>query len=137
MLSVFDALFDVSRLQHDLGTAPAARSYGVTVPPLDVRENEDAFELTLDLPGVKASDLHISVDGDQLRIAAEPQRPELPEGVRVHHSERHARRYQRALRIPRTVDAANVEARLSDGVLTITLKKRSELKPRTIEVKAA
>lgn len=135
MLSVFDALFDVSRLQPDL--APAARALSVAVPPLDVRETEDAFELTLDLPGVKPADLVISVDGDQLRIAAESKRPETPEGVRVHHTERHARRYQRTLRMPRTVDSANVEAKLSDGVLTITLQKRSELKPRTIEVKAA
>lgn len=135
MLSVFDALFDVSRLQQDL--APTTRAQSVAVPPLDVRETEDAFELTLDLPGIKPAELVISVDGDQLRIAAEGKREGAPEGARVHHTERHARRYQRTLRIPRTVDAGHVEAKLSDGVLTITLQKRSELKPRTIEVKAA
>jgi HSP20 family protein len=135
MLSVFDALFDVSRLQ-DLN-APAGRAPTVAVPPLDVRESADAFELWLDLPGVKPADLTISVDGDQLRIGAELKRPELPEGVRLQHVERHAGRFLRTLRIPRAVDPTQIEAKLSEGVLTITLAKRSEVKPRTIEVKAA
>lgn len=134
MMSVFDALFDVSRLQ-DLSSQ--GRAAPVAVPPLDVRESADAFELSLDLPGVKPADLTISVDGDQLRISAELKRPELPEGVRQHHVERHSGRFQRTLRMPRVVDPSQIEAKLSDGVLTVTLAKRSEVKPRTIEVKAA
>ncbi len=98
--------------------------------PLNVREDEDAFELTALVPGLKADDLTIQVIEDVLRIEGEYRSDEgeyllqeLPTGT-----------FRRTLRLPAPVDAEKVEATIKDGVLTLRLPKAESARPKRIKI---
>jgi len=99
---------------------------GMGVPRLDVRETDKAFEIQADLPGVKKEDIKVSIDGPRVTIEGECQQAnEQREGEQVVYSERSTRRYQRSFNLPSEVDDAAAEARLEDGVLKLTLPKKT------------
>jgi HSP20 family protein len=117
--------------QTDNGGARLA-PYGV-----DIREDQDHFYVEAELPGFKKDDIDITLENQTLTISAE-RREEKKEG-NADKGELllHERRYSRFLRsftLPPTVDEQTVNAKLADGVLTITLNKREETKPRKITV---
>jgi HSP20 family protein len=103
-------------------------------PPVNVREDQDQFYVEAELPGLNHDDLEILVEGDQLTIRGE-RKPVADEG-RWHRQERAFGRFQRTFTLPVAVDADKVEARLDQGVLTLTLPKSEAAKPRKIAVKA-
>ena len=98
---------------------------GLAMPRLDVSENEKAFEVQAELPGVKKDDIKVSIDGQRVTIEGECQQAnEQREGEQVVYSERSTRRYQRSFTLPAEVDDAGAQARLEDGILMLTLPKR-------------
>ncbi len=99
---------------------------GVWLPPVDLCESEEALTVSVELPGVRASDLEVSVAGAQLRVTGR-KRKGVPRGVISHLcSERSYGQFTRAvaLRWPIRVEAATAELR--DGLLTVRLPKRAE-----------
>ena len=102
-----------------------------------VREDADHIYVEAELPGFKKEDVDITLENQTLTIAAE-RRSESKQGDgKKGELLLHERRYSRFLRsftLPPTVDEGSVNARLTDGVLTITLNKREETKPRKIQV---
>ncbi len=105
-------------------------------PPVNLWEHGDALVAELEVPGVRAEHLDISVSGGELSLQI--QRPDLlREGVTCHRCERPVGRFTRVLRLPAEVDGNNVQAELKDGILTITLPKAEEAKPRKIKVVSA
>src|SRR5215218_601876 len=106
--------------------------YGV-----DIREDSDHFYVEAELPGFRKEDVDITLENQTLTIAAE-RRDEAKQGNgKKGELLLHERRYSRFLRsftLPPTVDEQSVNAKLNDGVLTITLNKREETKPRRIQV---
>ena len=94
---------------------------GVLAPRMDVAEDEKAVTLTAELPGVKESDIDVSLVGDQLTIKGE-KRSEHDEKT-VLRKERSYGAFQRTLTVPYEVDPDQVSAQFRDGVLTITLPK--------------
>ena len=112
------------------GNYPAA--YGV-----DVREDADHLYVDAELPGFKKEDVNINLENQTLTIVAEhKQNAEPTPGDKTEwlHRERRYSRFERSFTLPPTVDPASVEAKLGDGVLTVTLRKREETKPRRIPV---
>jgi HSP20 family protein len=108
----------------------AAPSY----PLLNISEDDDRVYVEAELPGMELEDLEILVHGSQLSIKG--QRPEPSgEGQTWHRQERGYGKFARLVELPFDVDQAKVEAHLRNGILTITLPKREESKPRRIEVK--
>jgi len=112
--------------------------YGV-----DVREDADHIYVEAELPGFRKEDVDITLENQTLTIAA--QRTGQTGnggsgGQRQQHSgqmllnERRYTRFLRSFTLPPTVDEQNVDAKLQDGVLTITLNKREESKPRKVQV---
>jgi HSP20 family protein len=98
---------------------------GLAMPRLDVSENEKAFEVQAELPGVKKEDLKVSIDGQRVTIEGECQQAnEQRQGEQVVYSERSTRRYQRSFTLPTEVDDAGAEAKLENGVLMLTLPKK-------------
>ncbi|ALK97829.1 hypothetical protein AB595_16360 [Massilia sp. WF1] len=98
---------------------------GLAMPRLDVSENDKAFEVKAELPGVKKDDVKVSIDGQRVTIEGECQEAnEQREGEQVVYSERSTRRYQRSFTLPAEVDDAGAQARLEDGILMLTLPKR-------------
>ncbi len=102
-----------------------AAGEGMAAPRLDVTENDAAYEVQAELPGVKKEDVRVSVDGQRVTIEAECQQAnEQRQGEQVVYSERSTRKYQRSFTLPSEVDDTNAQARLEDGVLMLSLPKR-------------
>lgn len=128
----FDGMFNRWMGGRD-GNGSALAPYGV-----DIREDADHFYVEAELPGFKKDEVDITLENQTLTIAGE-RRSDTRQGGDGKKGELllHERRYSRFLRsftLPPTVDEQSVNARLQDGVLTVTLNKREETKPRKIQV---
>ena len=130
----------MNRLQDEMNRLfeqrrPSRFSQG-TYPPLNLWEDDDNLFVEAELPGFNIDDLDIYVTGgNQLSIKGERKHPELENGT-WHRQERGFGAFNRAVELPGHVDADNVSAEFCHGVLTITLPKSEEAKPRKITVKA-
>lgn len=137
----FEAL-ERMRRQMDFLTEGLTRQLtgesGAGVFPLtNVSEDRDNYYVRAELPGIKAADLDISVTGDTLSIAGERKLPAEDAKAQYHRREREAGRFSRIVSLPAPVDTTKVEARCTDGVLTVVLPKREEAKPKQIAVKVS
>jgi HSP20 family protein len=103
---------------------------------VDVREDADHFYVEAELPGFKKDDVDITLEHQQLTIAAERKEDHREEGPKgeLLLNERRYNRFLRSFTLPPTVDEQTVNAKLENGVLTVTLNKREESKPRKISV---
>jgi len=117
--------------------APMATNAGAFGPALDVEEDADAFTLHVELPGVSAEDVEVSLEENVLTVSGERSFYADREADGFRRIERSFGRFHRAVRLPDRVDAGRVHAVHRDGVLTITVPKAEEAKPRRIAVSAA
>lgn len=106
-------------------------------PAMDVVENDNAVTIRVDVPGLKPDDLNIEIEGDMLTISGEMGDTIEQEGERYHYRERVTGSFKRMLRLPDTIDTEHVDANIEHGVLTLSLPKRAESKPKRITVKAS
>ena len=133
----FDPFAELSRLQDDMQKVFNVRERGTRTfqPSVDIFEEKDAIVVAAELPGVKAEDLHITVENDLLTISGE-RKFERREGKgEWHRVESMYGSFTRSFALPKTVSSDTIEANLDGGVLTVRLPKRQEAKPRKIEVK--
>ncbi|MEM8559788.1 MAG: Hsp20/alpha crystallin family protein [Bacteroidota bacterium] len=107
----------------------------VWTPRADLAENEDAFVLALDLPGIDKDTLAITLDEGTLKISGERQFASEESGHQFHRIERSYGKFFRSFRVGNAVNAEGIDASFENGVLTVTLPKAEERKPRRIEVK--
>lgn len=132
-----DRFFDDMR--HELGNfEPLEEFAGEWSLALDVDENDDSYVVTTPIPGVKADDIHVSLHDNVLTISAEIEdshKEESNGGKRVIQERRYGK-YSRSVRFPMPVKSDKVDADYDNGVLTLTVPKSEEVKPRTISVKA-
>ena len=107
------------------------------VPPVDVSETESHYELNAELPGVNGNEVKVVVREGVLTLSG--GRPVIPaaEGTRVHLTERRFGDFQRRFSLPKDADGERVSAEFKNGVLTISVPKREEVKPKEIEVRIA
>lgn len=104
-------------------------------PRVDVIDRGAAFELVADLPGVRKEDIKVQIDGERISIEANASTArEFKDGETLVFGERAARRYARSFVLPTEIEDAAAQARYEDGVLTLTLPKRSAGAPRAIAV---
>ena len=105
-------------------------------PRLDVHESKDAYTVEADLPGVERKDVEVSVEDGVLTIRGERKdERERRDKDGWHRVERHYGSFERRLSLGESVDLEHVKASMADGVLTLTLPKKEQAKPRRIEVK--
>lgn len=102
---------------------------------LDVRETPNQFVIQADLPGFKKDDVDVTFQDGVLTLTGERKREEKKEGENFHFVERRVGRFARSIRLPDGLKPDTVDASLKDGVLTITVDKAEEIKPRKIAVK--
>jgi HSP20 family protein len=133
----------ISRLQNDinraLGDVSSGDSSGAStdwVPAADIDEYVDRFELSVDLPGVVADDVEITLDKGVLSVSGERRVEERTEQLSQSRRERGRGRFHRRFVLPDTVNGEGVEARGRDGVLVITIPKQAAAQPRRIKVAA-
>jgi HSP20 family protein len=103
---------------------------------LDVHENNDTYTIVADLPGVNADDISIQFQDDVLTISAETQQEKNEANGNMLIQERRYGKTSRSLRFPVHVNSTAVEADYNNGVLTVTVPKAEEVKPRRISVNA-
>ena len=105
---------------------------------INIREEEDAYILSALVPGLKAEDLSIQVLEDVLRIEGEYQQSSPADKAEENNylvRELPTGSFSRTLRLPAALDAEKVEARIEAGILTLTLPKAEEVKPKQIKIK--
>ena len=103
-------------------------------PRFDVKESKEGFVFHADLPGIKDEDVQISVTGNQLTIAGKRDAEERKDAEDYHVLERSHGSFTRTFTLPETADLEKVKAELKDGVLTVSLPKRTESQPRRITI---
>ena len=103
-------------------------------PALDVQEDKDKFTVNLELPGLKREDISVQIEDGSLVITGERKEETASEGTEVHRRERYYGKFSRAVTLPVAVAADQVRANYKDGVLSITLPKAEEAKPKSIDV---
>jgi HSP20 family protein len=120
-----DRLFDDSFFDRMLGVVPQGEAGGSRSPALDVTESERAYTVHMDLPGVAKGDVKIAIDGRRVNVEASTQNSdEKMNGERVVYRERSVSSYSRCFTLPQDIDQAESQAKLDNGVLTLTLSKR-------------
>lgn len=93
---------------------------------VDVKENDKAYTVHAEVPGVTKDDIQVDLNGDQVSIRAEVKREkEKKEGEKVLHSERYYGMVSRSFTLPTDVDAQGAKANYKDGVLELTLPKKA------------
>ena len=105
-------------------------------PAVDLYEDKDCVMVKAELPGMKKEDIEISLHQGSLIISGERKVESESKEGESSRSERFLGRFQRALELPQPVDPNNVTANYKDGILTVTLPKTEESKPKQITVKA-
>jgi HSP20 family protein len=126
---MFDRLFR-GGLEEEGNLAASAWS-----PAVDVAELDDRYEVKLELPGVPKDDVKISLEGDHLTVRGEKRQEKESKGKNYHRVERSYGAFQRSFTLPAHVRSEKVEAAFTDGVLTVTLPKAEEARPKQIDVK--
>ena len=136
MVSLRDAM---DRLLSDAFTRPWSSAGGQMrsiLPPIDMWQDENSVFVRAALPGLKAEDVQISVAGDMLTLRGEYGQKEERSDEHYQMRENVSGSFERSLLLPALVVADKAKAEFEDGVLTITLPKSEETKPKTITVKA-
>lgn len=110
-------------------------SFGYNVPTLDVSETDKSVEVKLDLPGIKAKEIEIQLNGNVLTVSGERKEEKEEKGKTYHRVERRSGTFSRSITLPCAVQEDEVAAEYHDGVLTVTLPKTEEAKTRRIPVK--
>jgi HSP20 family protein len=112
----------------------AGRQVTAFSPAFEVKETNDAFVLRADLPGVVDKDLDISLHNNVLTVSGSRSAEERKEGETYALYERQFGSFSRGFSLPDTADGEKIDAKLDAGVLTLTIGKRVEAKPRKIAV---
>jgi HSP20 family protein len=157
---------ELDRLWTSLTAAPPLHGWGVrpgsdVFPAVNVSESDDCITIEAELPGLDANDVDIAVSGEELVLKGarpEPHQPPEPvtsktgasegqgtsgqgngerhKAVTWHRRERGTGSFERRITLPVALDASRVEAKLVDGVLTITCPKAAERQPHKVKVRA-
>ncbi|MGZ9166525.1 MAG: Hsp20/alpha crystallin family protein [Anaerolineales bacterium] len=127
----------MDRLFDDAFTRPLnLRDGGWSAPAVDMYQTDDEVVVKAALPGFKADEVQINVTGDVLSLRGEMKQQEEKEERAWHIREQRWSSFERSIALPTEVTADKAVADFENGVLTITLPKAEEVKPKTISVKA-
>ena len=127
---------DMDRLIDQFFSMPTTEQTGWGLPMVDLYQTEEEIVVKVTLPGLDPKDLDIQVTGDILTIRGEVKQEETKEGAKYHIREHRYQSFSRSLTLPSMVIADKANAEMKNGILTLTLPKAEESKPKVISVKA-
>ncbi len=104
-------------------------------PPCDIFETDKELVLKVELPEVKKEEVDVTLENNVLTLRGERKFEERTERENYHRVERHYGEFMRSFTLPAFVDATKINAEFKDGVLTVTLPKHEEARPKQINVK--
>ena len=134
MLVRFDSPRTYSNLVENLFSSDVLPSR-CTVPALDIVEQENEIVVNAELPGLKKEDIKITFENNVLTLSSEQKPAEVSEKATVLLKEIRNSDFNRSVKFEYEIDATKISAEMSNGVLTVTLPKAEEAKPKQIEVK--
>ena len=126
---MFDSFFRGSAGEDGFMTASA------WTPAADIAEHDDAYVVKAELPGITKEDVKITVQDNVLTIRGEKKQESESKGSSYHRVERTYGSFQRSFTLPTSVKSDKIDAAFKDGILSITMPKAEEAKPKQIEVK--
>lgn len=139
-LSAFDPFGQISQLREEVNRlfespfGNLTQAFNTWSPAVDLYEDKDNIIVKAELPGMKKEEINVSLHEGTLLLSGE-RKIEREEGKgETYRSERFSGHFQRSVTLPTAVDATRVGASYKDGILTITLPKSEEAKPKQIEV---
>ncbi|HZP36145.1 MAG TPA: Hsp20/alpha crystallin family protein [Methylomirabilota bacterium] len=135
---VTDIQTQMNRLFDNFFGQPASSGMPdqVRAPVADMYETRNEVVVTAELPGLDEKDIHLSITGDLLTIQGERQWTGEGQETSYYRRERWFGKFQRSFTLPMPVQANQVKATYRDGVLTVTLPKADEIKPKEIKIEA-
>ncbi|HEX9106389.1 MAG TPA: Hsp20/alpha crystallin family protein [Longimicrobiales bacterium] len=135
--TVWDMQREMDRLLDTVWGRTPSEPAGWSVPA-DVVETDNEIRCLLEVPGLKLEDINVTLENNVLTVSGEKKFEELQgeDAKGTYHQERRYGRFDRSFILPRNVDASRVNASYDNGVLTISLPKTEESKPRRVEIRA-
>ena len=104
-------------------------------PAVDINEDNTSFILTADIPGLKNSDIDISVEANTLKLSGSRKYKKMDKDTEYHYQERNHGEFSRSFKLPITVDEENITAAFKNGILTVILPKAEEAQPKVRSIK--
>ncbi len=128
--------YGMDRMFDDLWTYPLRGRFGdrAWLPSADIHERENEYEVTMDLPGLDRDDIKVTIRENLLTIEGERKQERTEEESDFHLEERRYGNFKRSFRLSKAVDAQKIRAGYTNGVLTLTIPKSEESKPREIDI---
>jgi HSP20 family protein len=126
----------MDRLFDDAFTRPISMTGNLSSPAIDMYQTDEELVVKAAVPGVKADEVQINVTGDVLSIKGGTKSAEEPREKAWHIREQRWGSFERRILLPTEVVADKAKAEFENGILTITLPKAEEVRPKTINVKA-
>jgi HSP20 family protein len=140
MLTRWDPFAEIARLQDQMTrfvSPTEAPTYDRGfIPAVDVFEEDKAFLVRAELPGMKPEDVHVTVENDVLNIKGERKLENEEKRDGYHRIERSYGSFTRSFSLPKTLDAGHLEAEMKDGVLEVRIPKRAAPEPKRVEIKS-
>jgi HSP20 family protein len=127
----FDRLFREAFPAFFGGSEPSTRTWA---PPVDIFETADNIVLKAELPGIDPNDVEIRVEDNTLYLKGERKFEREVKEENYHRVERSYGAFARSFSLPNSIAAEKVVADYKDGLLTLTMPKREEAKPKTIKI---
>ena len=106
-------------------------------PAFDIKETQDAYVFHADVPGMKESDIEVTVSGNRLNVSGKREQSKEEKGERYYAYERSYGSFSRSFTLPEGVDTSSTHADLKDGVLTLTVHKTQQAQAKKIPVQTA
>ena len=125
----------IRRRGTELFGALRSNVFGAPFPQVNVWSDDEKAVVTAEVPGVKAEDLDLSVEGEVLTISGSREPVKIEEGERCRRHERGHGAFSRTISLPFAVDADRVEASYVNGVLRVTLPRSESSKPKKVAIK--
>ena len=140
MMTRWEPFRDIARLQDEMSRLFEDRRFGAGesvgwTPACDIYEDEEGVALRFELAGIDPKDVDVRFENGVLTVRGERKLEREDKRENYHRIERSYGTFTRSFSLPGTVDADKVKAETKNGVLTITLPKKAEAKPRAIQVK--
>lgn len=111
---------------------PTAQRVEYLLPPVNIREEKEAYVLEAEMPGVNKDSLEITLEGTELTLVG--RRAQAPDPGQVWIQEQRSADFKRVFEVDPTIDGAGIQASMNQGVLTLILPKSEQVKPRRIAV---
>jgi HSP20 family protein len=125
---------DLSRFFGDTYTGGEVGGRGTWAPFLDIYEEGDGFRISVDLPGLTADDVEVTLDQNLLTIRGERKTKNELKEENFHRIERRYGSFERTISLPAQLDAEGIQADFSNGVLEVHVPKAEQAKPRKIKI---